>query len=387
MWGLMLLYNKQLASALKNLRERVGITGRQLCAGVCSDVMYSRYERGELKPDILTLIFLSERVRMKVPWNGLLCHNSDKIWIGLRKKIDISFEMGMLYEVEKLLEEYSGLNFRYGDILHRQYVLLQESYLEEAKGNYETALNACKSAMKLTNISETNAGKNYIISRQEFEILIRYWRLNDGPIEAVRAGMLNLMDRDDNDSVKKGYFAAVSLLLADLEIKENHLKRALFILDQAMNYQQKIRQVRMMRAIIAKKCEICICLGLGVTEEDSRMMSALETVRKLLQIENEKINTMPDLVEVSKSELLRNARISAKMTQEELAEGICDVSTLKRYEKGSVEPDNDKYAKLIVRAGGSINGSLNLYGSIRKEKIMETQKEYSLTIKTGESNE
>ena len=47
-----------------------------------------------------------------------------------------------------------------------------------------------------------------------------------------------------------------------------------------------------------------------------------------------------------KSKLLKSRRIEIKYTRDKLAEGICDVSTLLRYENDTLDPTDEKYELL-----------------------------------------
>ena len=49
--------------------------------------------------------------------------------------------------------------------------------------------------------------------------------------------------------------------------------------------------------------------------------------------------------------VLRNRRDELQITQEELSEGICDVSTLARYERGLITPTNERYLELQYKMG------------------------------------
>ena len=55
--------------------------------------------------------------------------------------------------------------------------------------------------------------------------------------------------------------------------------------------------------------------------------------------------------EYSKSAIIKYARIATGMTQEELAETICDPVTLSRYESGKIDPTNDKFLRLMRKMG------------------------------------
>ncbi len=57
--------------------------------------------------------------------------------------------------------------------------------------------------------------------------------------------------------------------------------------------------------------------------------------------------------EHSKAAILKYSRKSSGMTQEQLAENICDPVTLARYESGKLEPTDDKFKQLMQKMGMS----------------------------------
>lgn len=57
--------------------------------------------------------------------------------------------------------------------------------------------------------------------------------------------------------------------------------------------------------------------------------------------------------EYKKSKLLKYSREYLGLTQEQLAEGICDPLTLNRYENGKINPTDEKYGKLMAKMGFS----------------------------------
>ncbi|MDO4293902.1 MAG: helix-turn-helix domain-containing protein [Eubacteriales bacterium] len=57
--------------------------------------------------------------------------------------------------------------------------------------------------------------------------------------------------------------------------------------------------------------------------------------------------------EYNKSAIIRDTRILKGMTQEELSEFICDPVTLSRYERGKLEPTDEKFLLLMKKMGES----------------------------------
>ncbi len=53
----------------------------------------------------------------------------------------------------------------------------------------------------------------------------------------------------------------------------------------------------------------------------------------------------------NKSAIIKYARKALGMTQEELAEFICEPTTLARYESGKIDPTDDKFLRLMKKMG------------------------------------
>ena len=55
--------------------------------------------------------------------------------------------------------------------------------------------------------------------------------------------------------------------------------------------------------------------------------------------------------EYNKAAIIKYARREKGMTQEELAEGICDPVTLSRYENGQIDPTEERFVRLMQKLG------------------------------------
>ena len=77
--------------------------------------------------------------------------------------------------------------------------------------------------------------------------------------------------------------------------------------------------------------------------------------------------------EYIKSSIIKYTRKALGMTQEELAEAICDPVTLSRYENGKLNPTDDNFVRLMKKMGEKADCLLTpLKGeAVRKEKILE----------------
>ena len=59
--------------------------------------------------------------------------------------------------------------------------------------------------------------------------------------------------------------------------------------------------------------------------------------------------------EYSKAAIIKYTRKALGMTQEELAENICDPVTLSRYENGQIDPTDEKFVRLMEKMGERID--------------------------------
>lgn len=77
---------------------------------------------------------------------------------------------------------------------------------------------------------------------------------------------------------------------------------------------------------------------------------------------------------INTNELLRFTRVNKKLTQEEVAFGICSVGTLSRYENGDLMPSKCKFDALMNRMGVSPS----------KYQILLSEREYTLHKKISQ---
>ena len=77
--------------------------------------------------------------------------------------------------------------------------------------------------------------------------------------------------------------------------------------------------------------------------------------------------------EYSKSAIIKYNRQYLRITQEALAENICDVVTLARYESGKLKPSDKNFAQLMHKMG--ISGETYTipmqYGSANQEQALK----------------
>lgn len=77
--------------------------------------------------------------------------------------------------------------------------------------------------------------------------------------------------------------------------------------------------------------------------------------------------------EYNKAKIIKYTREFLGYTQVELADGICEVETLNRYENGRIDPSDDKYTQLMTKMGADPSRIVivdRYYESISEKKIL-----------------
>ncbi|MEC1154872.1 helix-turn-helix domain-containing protein [Cytobacillus horneckiae] len=106
----MVIINNNLAQLIKDLRQSIGISQRELAEGVCSQSEISQIENGKIIPCIYTLMSISERLGVE-PVYFIDRMNKDEytLLINIKKEIrDCSHNKNYI-KMSKLIKKYEGL--------------------------------------------------------------------------------------------------------------------------------------------------------------------------------------------------------------------------------------------------------------------------------------
>ncbi|NRG48395.1 helix-turn-helix transcriptional regulator, partial [Bacillus sp. CRN 9] len=106
----MVIINNNLAQLIKDLRQSIGISQRELAEGVCSQSEISQIENGKIIPCIYTLMSISERLGVE-PVYFIDRINKDEYTLlsNIKKEIrDCSHNKNYI-KMSKLIKKYEGL--------------------------------------------------------------------------------------------------------------------------------------------------------------------------------------------------------------------------------------------------------------------------------------
>lgn len=297
---------------------------------------YSHYENDEIRPDLFTMSVFPERMGLDTSHINFVCSKAELLISAIRSEIQKNILAGKFQEAERLIEQYKAVRINHGSRLHDQYLLLQRGIIAEIQGKYHEAAELFLEGMALTNVSLSNLRRRYLLSRQEFELIYRYSRikLNSSSEFKVIYSYLNSMD--DSDLLKKKYFAVCAYRTAELSLNEIDSCSALSYVLSGISYQQKIYQIINIDRGLSLKKKIINLSKRCLNDEEGNILDYSLIIKKIY--ERYSVSFSSDIIKLSKPDLIRYQRKCSGITQEKMAEGICDVSTLRRYENGNLDP-------------------------------------------------
>jgi hypothetical protein len=137
--------------------------------------------------------------------------------------------------------------------------------------------------MSLTNVSLSSLRSRYLLSRQEFELIYRYSRiqLNSSSEFQVIYNYLSYMD--DSDLLKKKYFAVCAYHIAELSLNERDTCSAFSYVLSGISYQQKIYQIINIDRGLSLKKKIINFYNRCLNDEEDNILEYSLIVKKIFE--------------------------------------------------------------------------------------------------------
>lgn len=354
---------------LYKIRMRRNLQIKDVCQDICAQTTYSRYEKEECIPDMFTASQLLERMGADTSGIQYVSSIVEAEAMNLKKILDEVLIKNELLQNEELVEYFSN---NYTDrTTNKQFSFLLKGKICEEKGDKGRALAYYKEGYNLTHKSQATI-LNALYSEQEFDLLISYMRLSG---DESHWGTLYdwLINRDDYNIVKIKYIAPVTVELCK---NEQDINAKNTLLDKTLTYLKTVNALNGTILLLQYKVKEA-ANGIKITKEELDLYLAYYAVRDMVD------STETESTEYNKGKYIRALRQELNMTQEELADGICDVTALSRYESGRMDPGQDKFSKLLKKMHRrglnyqfSYNNSVSDLESYMKiEKCFERHKE------------
>ena len=348
-----------IGSLIGYLRTEANVSQEELCRGLCSRALLARLEKGERDCEKIVAEALLQRLGMAADRIDYIAGPEEQQWILLREALYRSIEDKDENGAAAAFEEYESyaegksplhrqllfyyravLNWKLGAGGEELHNLLSEAWevsregitLNEAGEIRMTQLELCIAMMQARVMEEEGADQR---AREIYEALLRHQE------EFV----------DSRDVVR--LYPQIAYRLVGIYLQEGDIGKAVELAEKSLAFLRREAKLNYLRSFL----EIKLQYGACTEEERNALGEACVWIKWLYEefdVEEFKWSwegafpvTKYDLC----GEVLRARREVLGMSQEELAEGICDPVTVSRIECGKVSPKRGTYEKLMEKVG------------------------------------
>lgn len=161
-----------IGEVIRKLRMEQGISGQQLCRGLCSAPTFSRIEADEREAEIMMLEVILGRLGYPPDKFEIYAGKKEFILYDLRTKMRICQEKKKDHELEECIELYQKMQEGILSKLEEQFLFRMKGFLEWDRGNVKQGIDYIEQAITII-IPEGWKEKlnQYILSSEELELL------------------------------------------------------------------------------------------------------------------------------------------------------------------------------------------------------------------------
>lgn len=351
--------NAIIGSVIKDTRERNGISQDTLCRGLCSRTFLARVEAGERECEkILTDAFL-QRAGVAADRFSYMADPEEQVVLICREKMYDAVEKNNVAWAKKAFVKYKKLTTQKNK-LHGQILLYYQAVLDwQNKKPMDGIMEMLDEAWEISHPGEPmfeNDGK--VLSLTELSIaMMRARAIEDsGDVQTAKhcyESLLQYMDKlfEQRDAAR--IYPQIAYRLTNIYLQSGHTGEALALAQRMIRLlreQARMSYIRFFLSIVEKYGD------LSPSEKDF-VGKACEGIRWLYErFAVEEWRWEWD-VSFSMSEYflcgkaIRARRETLGMSQEELADGICDPVTISRIECGRVAPKRKNFVALMQKVG------------------------------------
>ena len=351
--------NSIIGSVIKDTRERNGISQDTLCRGLCSRTFLARVEAGERECEkILTDAFL-QRAGVAADRFSYMADPEEQVVLICREKMYDAVEKNNVAWAKKAFIKYKKLTAQKNK-LHGQILLYYQAVLDwQNRKPMDGIMEMLDEAWEISHPGEPmfiNDGK--VLSLTELSIaMMRARAIEDsGDTQSAKhcyESLLQYMDTlfDQRDAAR--IYPQIAYRLTNIYLQSGQTGEALALahrMIRLLREQAQMSYIRFFLSIVEKYG------NLSPSEKDF-VGKACEGIRWLYErFAVEEWRWEWD-VSFSMSEYflcgktIRARRETLGMSQEELADGICDPVTISRIECGRVAPKRKNFVALMQKVG------------------------------------
>ncbi|HKM34592.1 MAG TPA: helix-turn-helix domain-containing protein [Lachnospiraceae bacterium] len=353
----------QIGRMIKYERKRAGISMKILCRGLCSHSLLVRVEKGERDCEKILADALLQRAGVSADKFFYMMNPEEQDWLLLNEKLISYVEAGDIKKAKPLMEAYRSMTAK-GNKLHKQQLLLYQVVLDwKNKENEESMLQKLSYAWNISmdNISPDEVMKGRLTLTELIINMMHNRILEDKGCKNEAAEgyeyLLTYLEHytDEEDRVK--LYPQIAYRLSLLYIYTGEVAKAVKLAQKAVTLLQVRGRLFYLRQFLD------IMLRYATLDQDKRIMyqelsKSLKWMYRSYQID-EKIWTWNIPFSMTDVELcgdfIKRRREALGLSQEKVAEGICDPVSMSRIECGRVAPQKQTLQKLLERVGMSGN--------------------------------
>lgn len=383
---------------IRSMRIDKKVSQKQLSNGLCSVSMLSYIEKGEKVPSIE----LSQRLldRLGGSFQNNISIFKGKEYIDKKEKTYfISLVKEANWEELKLNSEVIQEKIKDTDTINQQfyYDMLGRIYISEK--NYQKAREAYKHAADCTmkGISLITLNQ-FLLAPIEYYYLIMYYyclaeaKPEEGEIACdFMQAILEKIDRSDMAETKKcGIYSFAIEKYYEIVNDKEWFNIILLNSKVDVALSMLIRANRTFNLMGLLKIKAFIYDGMKGGEKEKKIyddrIEALEEIYRIAGVRNNtncSVNFLYDEVSIDISDMIRKRRMLLGYTQNQLADGICSVKTLRRIEQGIVNSQYAVIEPLLQRLG--LSGERQYDNFITDDwEVLRTTHEYRVSLRAGD---
>lgn len=316
------------------VRAYEGVSLEQLAQGLCTKSYLCRVENGEREAGKLLTDALLQRLGKPVErFDRILDWNEYQQWLR-RQSIWRHLSAGEVSLAAAAIQAYQAT-----DVLEHQFLQTARLNLRALQGAAAEELRGLAlAALLLTQPSLIDHGEPQLLSQNEGWLLLTYLELRerlDG-LEAVSGDyqeLLQLLCQRRYDARERVYlFPYVACHVIEAEFRQGRLAEALAICERALRELSQEKRLYAYERLLEWKQRLFTAMG-RTEQEPQQLLHWLNVLQaqgpaqvKLLVPYMERGNVY------CLNQVIRERRKLLGLSQEDAADGICDVSTLSRIE-------------------------------------------------------
>ncbi len=345
---------------MRSIREYLKISPEQLAEGLCSLPQLNRIENGGREPEKLLMDALMQRLGRSVNYYETLLGLDEYRLLELRRQIQEKIDARDFAAAKERITGYRGA-IRGIDQLHHQFLDLKELEIFQLSGG---DIRACRDMLEGA-MGRTMSGMqgkrldDVCVSRLEMMMIEQYAGYTELLGEEEQAVILyeRILKKLEQERYEPG--ERVKLLpqaayrLAGLYTRRGEYRRAELVCERGIHLLSAIGRLQFLPELLELRSESVKAMGKAHdAAEDRRLLLVRDFCRKEGMREAE--GWFPQLIETRAylaNDIIYQRRRMCRMSQEELAEGICTSVTISRIEQRKVTMQEKTQRRLLKKLG------------------------------------